>query len=367
MSEILPCEEFKDRLKEEYDRLRSSYEKLVDEAIYVLRQAIVRSGIKTHSVVSRDTKIKAFKSFYEKVSRKGIGQNQFDAIEDIAGIRVICLYRSDLEKLEKLIREKFDLVRADTSRTRTEKPFGYLSDHYIVKLSRHCKGPRYDDIKNLKCEIQVRTLLMDAWASVSHHLDYKQEMDIPSELRADFNALSGLFYVADTHFELFKKGVVEARENLMKTVRRGEFNINQEINLDSLAAYMQWKFPERKIKATSLTHFGWSLIISELSRLGYRRIRELDDKVNKVFQILKELEQREFEQKKWSPVWAPDGLIRVVLDLTDDKYFKRYEKSLRKSRTRTKTEVNRAYLRMIALFKDYRSKLARANSRTQTS
>jgi putative GTP pyrophosphokinase len=368
MTEVTPLPKgFKEKLEEEYETLRSSYEKLVDEVMYVLRQSIRSSDIKMHSLASRKTKIKTFESFYGKVISKRNVQRPFEKVEDIAGVRATCLYRSDLEKLGKLIFDKFDVVRADTSRTRTEMPFGYSSDHYIVKLSRKCKGPRYDDIKNLKCEIQVRTLLMYAWASVSHHLQYKQEIDIPRELRADFNALAGLFYVADTHFEMFKKGVTEARETLMKMVQRGEFNLDQEINFDSLAAYMQWKFPERKIRAQSLTDFGWSILITELAKFGYGQIRKLDDKVNVAFPILKELEQREFEQKKWRPVWAPDGLIRAVLDLTDDAHFKRFARHIAEEKTkahmREKTKKSDFFRRMIALFIEYRSKLARVKAR----
>jgi putative GTP pyrophosphokinase len=351
MSEIVSAD-FKEKLREEYERSRDSYEKLVDEIMYILKQSIAASDIKMHSLVPRENKIKTFESFYDKILRKRIVQNHFDVIEDVAGIRAICLYRSDLEKLGELIFEKFDVVRADTSRTRTEMPFGYSSDHYVVKLSKHCKGPRYDNIRNLKCEIQVRTILMDAWASVAHHLEYKQEIDIPVELRTDFNSLSGLFYVADTHFELFRNGTIETRKNLLKTVQRDEFQIDQEVNLDSLAAYMQWKFPERKIKTQSLTDLGWSYIVGELRRHGYRQIRKLDDKVNIAFPILKEFEQKEFKQKKWKPVWAPDGLIRVTLDLTDNNYLKRHEKY----KSQIQSEV--FYKRAMALLEEYRSKLA---------
>jgi putative GTP pyrophosphokinase len=63
-------------------------------------------------------------------------------------------------------------------------------------------GPRYDPLKHLRFEVQVRTIVMDAGAAVSHHLDYKGGTSVPSELRKDFYALSGLFYVADQHFEV---------------------------------------------------------------------------------------------------------------------------------------------------------------------
>ena len=305
----------KNKLKREYEELKSLYEGLVNEVLYILRDCITKNEIKIHSLAPRETIIKTFESLCEKVVRKQIKNNHFEAIEDIAGVRVICLYRSDLERLANVILENFYYIRSNTSRTRSETPFGYSSNHYIVRLPKECKGPRYNKIKDLKCEIQVRTILMDAWASVSHHLDYKQQIDIPRELRTDFEALAGLFYVADTHFELFKEGIEESRAKLIETVKQDMFDLDQEINLDSLTAYLKLKFPERKIKSVE------SDIISELREYGYINIRQLDDKFNIASHVLKQLEKLTFGYRKWRPRWAPSGLIRQCLTLTDDTYF----------------------------------------------
>lgn len=337
--------DFKGKLKEKYDGLKNCYEDLCDEVLYTLKKAIQGSNVKIHSITPRETKIKTFESFFDKVIRKGIMQNQFDLIEDISGVRIICLYRADLRNIEKIISDNFEVIQSDTSRTRKEAPFGYSSDHYIVKFGKSCSGPRYDNIKELKCEIQVRTILMDAWATVSHHLDYKQEIDIPRDLRTDFNALAGLFYVADSHFEIFKKGVEEARERLTETVQLGEFDLSQEINLDSLLTYMKWKFPERGITTID------SDMVKELKDFGYIRLADLDDKVNKVMDILKEIETKEFKQEEWKPVWLSSGLIRTILDLTDDSYV------LRHVDLQKKLEHDKHYLKTYALMKEYRTKL----------
>lgn len=330
---------FKEELKEKYDELKDCYGELCDEILYTLKKALQRNNVKIHSITQREGKIKSFESFFDKVVRKQILQNQFDAVEDIVGLRIICLYRADLRKIEKIISDNFEVIKTDTSRTRTEAPFGYSSDHYIVKLGKSCKGPRYDNIKNLKCEIQVRTILMDAWATVSHHVDYKQEIDIPKDLRTDFNALAGLFYVADTHFEIFKEGVEEARERLAETVHSGEFDLEQEINLDSLLTYMKLKFPERGITGTD------SHIIKELKDFGYNRLADLDEKINKVGSVLKEYETKERAH------WTSDGLIRSVLDLTDDSYFSRHEEY------RESLKGDKKYAKAYALLEKYRNKL----------
>lgn len=326
---------FKNNLARRYEELKTLYKRLVDEVLYILKECIQKEQIKVHSLSSRESKIKTFEGFYDKVVRKQIADNQFDAVEDIAGVRIICLYRSDLERLGEIISKNFAIVGVDTSTTRAETPFGYVSDHYVVKLPKECKGPRYDKIRNLKCEIQVRTILMDAWASVSHHLDYKRQVDIPRELRTDFSALSGLFYVADTHFELFRKGFEETRASLMRDAQRDVFDLDQEINLDSLAAYFEWKFPERKERGKPSSD-----IVSELRRHGYQYVYRLDEKIGIALSVLKQFEKEVFELKKWKPRWLPDGLIRTCLDLTDDEYFKRDLPT----RVRNRTEKYRAKL-----------------------
>jgi ppGpp synthetase/RelA/SpoT-type nucleotidyltranferase len=305
----------KDELKKEYDRLTALYKRLVDEIHYILKDAIETKGIKIHSLTFRDTKIKSFESIYSKLIRKNIQEKYFDAIEDVSGVRVICLYRSDLGKLEELIHEDFKVVKADTTRTRTEMPFGYASDHYVVKLSDECNGPRYDGLKELKCEIQVRTILMDAWASVSHHLAYKQVTDVPTAVLSDFNALSGLFHVADTHFELFRQASESRRANLMKDAREGAFELflNQEINLDTLKAYFALKYPTR-------SWINISEMVSELRKFGYERLNQLDEKIKIAAPVLRDMEKEDHTLSD-REMWAADGVIRSVLDLTDDKYF----------------------------------------------
>lgn len=348
MSEdYLASPEFRKKLESDYDKSKSLYESLVVEATFILTNALKKSDIKIQSLTCRKGKIKSFESFYKKVVGKEIRDKQFENVEDIAGIRVKCLYRSDLEKVGKVITDNFDVVRVDTSRTRTERPFGYTSDHYIVKLLPECKGARYDRIKNIKCEIQVRTLLMDAWASVSHHLIYKQEADVPRELKADFNALSGLFYVADTHFEMIKKGIVESRKSLMKTVEKGTFDVDQEINLDSLLAYMKLKFPERDFKAIS------SGIVSELAYNGYKTIRQLDEKME-IGRPALETVEKTLKRKS-----ASDGMIRVLLDLTDDKFFKRHLPFMDIAKENPDRPDILEFRKYHSLIEELRSKLAR--------
>ncbi len=169
---------------------------LRDEGIRHLKKAIIESKIKVHSITER---IKGFDSCVNKVTNKKI-ENPFESIKDFVGLRVVCLFLSDLDRVEKVINETFEVIdRKDKTNDSGKNVFEYMGTHFIVKLKAKKKT------NSMPFEIQIRTIAQDAWASVSHHLDYKTN-SIPEELKKDFYALSGLFYVADTHFSFIKQG-----------------------------------------------------------------------------------------------------------------------------------------------------------------
>ena len=134
----------------------------------------------------------------EKSRRKNL-QNPFQEINDIVGIRVICLYRDDVAKIKDVVRETFEVISdEDKIESKESDRFGYLSAHVIAKLSTEQNSST--NLHDLPFEIQIRTIAQHAWASISQHLFYKQSDEIPQDQEKDFQALSALFYVADSHF-----------------------------------------------------------------------------------------------------------------------------------------------------------------------
>ncbi|MHC4604763.1 MAG: GTP pyrophosphokinase, partial [Planctomycetota bacterium] len=133
-----------------------------------------------------------------KVAVKKI-EEPFKDIKDFVGLRVVCLFLSDLDRVEKVLDDTFEVIgRKDKTNDIGKDVFGYMGRHFIVKLKEA------KETNDMLFEIQVRTIAQDAWASVSHYLDYKTN-SIPEDLEKDFHALSGLFYVADTHFSFIKQ------------------------------------------------------------------------------------------------------------------------------------------------------------------
>ncbi|MDH1607350.1 RelA/SpoT domain-containing protein, partial [Comamonas aquatica] len=107
------------------------YQQLCTEIEYILKKRVKENNIEFSSLTSR---AKTLNSFIEKIDRKNY-KEPFQEITDFAGVRVVCLYSSDIEMVSKLIREEFivqeeinkkDILNADQ--------FGYGAKHFIVKL-----------------------------------------------------------------------------------------------------------------------------------------------------------------------------------------------------------------------------------------
>jgi len=245
------------------------YKRLDDEALFSIKAELDKTDIKIHSIPSR---IKTLESFLNKINLYQI-EKPFEKINDIIGLRVICLFLADIEKIGDIVRNTFEVIKEDNKIDNSKfASFGYLSVHFIVKLGKSFSGTRYNDICEIPFEIQVRTIAMDAWANISHYLEYKTDKDIPDELKRDFYALSGMFYVADKHFQLFFEQRKENTEEIRELFEKGkETDINsQPINLDTLKLFLRDKLPNYPPENDV------SLLVNSLNKAGFKTIGEIN-------------------------------------------------------------------------------------------
>ena len=246
---------------------RPQYEQLCSEVEYILKKRIEDKGIEVAAVTSR---AKTLDSFVEKVNRNNYG-DPFADIEDFAGVRVVCLYSSDLPLLEKIINKEFSNVKkVDKSEERAADTFGYSAVHFVATLGAKSSGARYEDLKELKCEIQTRTVCQDAWAIISHHLDYKKKEDVPTELREDLFAWAAFFGQADKNFDHIRKErkAYKRRIERESKAKRNEF-LDQEVNYDTLAEYVAMRFPGEEDLCDNYAHYFLRMFDeSEVSKLS---------------------------------------------------------------------------------------------------
>ncbi|MCM1027605.1 MAG: GTP pyrophosphokinase family protein [Roseburia sp.] len=130
-------------------------------------------------------RIKTPESIVKKLKRNGYEStidNMVKYINDIAGIRIICSFTSDIYRIADMISEQRDInVIAVKDYITFPKASGYKSYHMIVTVPVYLSDRTVDT----KVEIQIRTVAMDFWASLEHKIHYKFEGDAPEHIRTE--------------------------------------------------------------------------------------------------------------------------------------------------------------------------------------
>ena len=131
------------------------------------------------------SRLKTSESIVKKLKKHGYEStldNMVKYVNDIAGIRIICSFTSDIFRLADIIRNQQD-IRVISVKDYITKPkkSGYKSYHMIVTVPVYLS----DRILDTKVEIQIRTVAMDFWASLEHKMNYKFEGNAPEHLKND--------------------------------------------------------------------------------------------------------------------------------------------------------------------------------------
>ena len=232
----------KSKLIKEFQKNKELYEKLGKNIVEALKTFLNEANIPFLDIYYR---IKKFDSFFEKIDRTGY-TDPITEIEDICGIRIICYYASDIETINQLINKEFNVLeQQDKSDLLGLKEFAYRSNHYIVSINNSwLAAPNYRGLKGLKSEIQVRTILMHAWAEIEHKLNYKSDAQVPDMFQRKLFRLSAKFEEADEQFEELRDGINHYRNQLIKRINStNKFNSSQDFNLESFIAFINFHFP----------------------------------------------------------------------------------------------------------------------------
>ena len=129
------------------------------------------------------SRIKTPQSIVKKLKKHGYEstiENMVKYVNDIAGIRVICSFTSDIYRIAEMIINQNDIkVISVKDYILNPKPSGYKSYHLIISVPIFLS----ERIVDTKVEIQIRTVAMDFWASLEHKIHYKFEGNVPDHIR----------------------------------------------------------------------------------------------------------------------------------------------------------------------------------------
>ena len=146
-------------------------------------------------------RIKTPESIVKKLRRHGYEstiENMVKYVNDIAGIRVICSFTSDIYRIAEMIRLQNDIhVIAVKDYIRLPKASGYKSYHMLVTVPVFLSDRTVD----VKVEIQIRTVAMDFWASLEHKINYKFEGNAPEHVKRELIECAGMVSALDNRMQ----------------------------------------------------------------------------------------------------------------------------------------------------------------------
>ncbi len=186
-------------LEQEYLEHADSFERAMYELHRRLRVLLEQRRIRA----TVKYRVKSFASYYAKIQKR-MGEVNGDTtllISDVLGLRIVCPFLDDLESAEKLLDENFTITEREKKGAEFSfKEFGYDSLHFLIELpgdvveSFHLSG-------NLVAEVQLRTILQDAWAEVEHEMVYKSQITpFDANLRRKLAALNANLSLSDMIF-----------------------------------------------------------------------------------------------------------------------------------------------------------------------
>ena len=142
-------------------------------------------------------RIKTPESIVKKLKRLGFEatiDNMYRELHDIAGIRIVCSFTSDIYYLADAISRQNDVeVLMVKDYIANPKPNGYRSYHMVISVPIYLSSGQVE----MKVEIQIRTIAMDFWASLEHKIQYKFEGAAPEHMRESLKECADMAAVLD--------------------------------------------------------------------------------------------------------------------------------------------------------------------------
>jgi len=314
--------EFSD-LKPRLERLRQS---LVEQLTEIITANNVSLGFPIQS------RVKSFNSISNKVENGRFNlKNSVTELQDLVGIRIILLFTKDVEKICKIIDQNLVVKKKYNTGERLEdNQFGYTSEHYIVKIPESWLSvPTLKDLDVSNIEIQIRTLSQHIWAEASNHFQYKQEDNIPRQIKRSIGRISALLETIDLEFERLNQ-----QRDIYKDDSLAKFQDDEIMNVDLLAKILDDKLPENnKIKYQE----DYSELLSELLHFKISTISDLTNIINeyldfalledrKMVEEVKADEDSSFEDMERASkgvFFTHIGLVRTMLG---EKLGEKYKK-----------------------------------------
>jgi ppGpp synthetase/RelA/SpoT-type nucleotidyltranferase/Flp pilus assembly protein TadD len=194
-----------------YEKNRNAYHTVLRGFHRRVRALLAKQGL--HPTITY--RVKGFDSYLAKLAQ--LRKAQVDGpiiVRDLLGLRIVCSFLDETERVQDLLVKHFPIVEVERKGVgRSIAEFGYESVHLLVRLKKQAQSKLLPHTRWL-CEVQVRTVLQDAWAQIEHELVYKADPSVPkSAIRRKLAAVSATLTLADVIFQEVRDDVTELHEH----------------------------------------------------------------------------------------------------------------------------------------------------------
>ncbi|SFI92186.1 GTP pyrophosphokinase [Planctomicrobium piriforme] len=227
-----------DHFKIQYQDCIGLAERLREAVVEQVSELLKANGVTLG--VPIESRVKTWNSIADKFDRKRLEIKNINELEDLVGVRIILLFRRDLENANRLLSNSFNVISSeDTAERLSESEFGYQSQHFVVQLPANWLSvPSLSGLGTLFVELQIRTLAQHIWAAASHKLQYKQKSGVPLPLRRTINRVSALLETVDLEFDR----VLEERTAYVETTQSANSETDP-LNVDNLRTLLSDLLP----------------------------------------------------------------------------------------------------------------------------
>ncbi len=280
----------------EYDQQCQIYAEFTEKVKELVKDLVKENGARVHSITSR---VKERSDIQRKLERAEEKYIELNDITDISGIRIITYFADEVDRIAEIIQKEFDIDEehsVDKRELLDPDRFGYLSLHYVAKLSAtRLKLTEYQRFSDCKVEIQIRSILQHTWAEIEHDLGYKSKQAVPKEIRRRFSRLAGLLELADDEFEQIRDSLREYEATVSKQIADTPTSVL--INQASLSAFIKNSSLVHRIDRGIASMKAGQIIkdtdaemlsntIAELHYVGFETIADIDSSLQKLEEII---------------------------------------------------------------------------------
>ena len=226
-------------LLEQFKEMRPSLEQLSDKVYAQLQQVLQEQTVEISSIERR---VKTVESLAGKLERKGDKYASLEDITDLLGLRIVTFYTDDVDKVAAIVQQLYDVVwekSVDKRKLHELNSFGYNSLHYICRLPKSIvDDPDCPALNEIRFELQLRTTLQHAWASINHDIGYKTGVEIPRDYLRRINRLAGILEMADDEFSRIRTEITDYRRRVQQLVQNGKLD-DLQLDGDTFTSYLQ--------------------------------------------------------------------------------------------------------------------------------